>query len=100
MDRSRPALAAAETHWMLAAAIQAICFCSYVLPPGARLKDTLAAIAWLPLLQSQTILIASAIGLLAYGLAGHRIARWLLVPIHAALAALLLADQLIYKISF
>lgn len=93
-------MAAAATHWALAAAIQAGCFCAYVLPPGARLKDTLSTLIALPLLQGQTILVAVAIGWLAYGLAGLRGARWLIVPVHAALAALLLVDQLFYKISF
>ncbi len=100
MYKTRVALTAAATHWVLAAVIQAGCFCAYLMPAGTPPSDAFRYLSTLPFLEGQSILVALVFGLLAYGLAVNRFARWLIVPLHLALAALLLSDQLFYKIAF
>ncbi|HLH15970.1 MAG TPA: sulfatase-like hydrolase/transferase [Bryobacteraceae bacterium] len=100
MDRRRVALIAAAAHWALAVAIQLGCFCAYLMPAGVPAWDAVRYLTTMPFLEGQALVVAAALGVLAYLLAGIRYARWLLLPLHATLAAFLLADQLFYKISF
>jgi arylsulfatase A-like enzyme len=100
MDRGRVALIAAAAHWALAFAIQVGCFCAYLMPAGAPAWDAVRYLTTLPFLEGQAIVVAGILGLIAYGLAANRFAKWLILPIEATLAAFLLADLLFYKISF
>jgi arylsulfatase A-like enzyme len=93
-------LAAAVSHWALLATIQTGSFLAYLLPAGATPGDAFRSFATIPFLEAQYLVVAILLGAAAWALAGHRLLRWLILPVHVALAAFVLADQLFYKISF
>ncbi len=99
-QRLRIALAAGLAHWALLIAIQAGSFCAYLMPAGSLPEDAVSYLATIPLIQGQAILVAAALGALAWLLAARRAARWLILPVQLVLTAFVLADQIFYKIFF
>ncbi len=103
MDRTwkiHIAFAAFAAHWGLLLTVQAGSFCAYLLPAGSDPQDALGYLSTIPFIQGQNIVAAGLLGLLAFVLAGRRIARWFILPIHLLAAIVVLIDQIFYKISF
>src|ERR1039457_5377859 len=103
MDRSSRlwiALAVGLSHWALLMAIQAGSFCAYLMPAGSDPQDALRYLSTIPFIQGQNLAVAAVLAALAYVLAATRITRWIVPLLQGAAAAIVLIDQVFYKISF
>lgn len=99
LSRSRVAICFAFAHWALLLAIQTGDLIAYR-AAGAEhgLGWRLSQLAMLPFLQAQNVLVAAAVGLIAYFASRHRITAWLWFLVYVALSASLLLDQVYYKV--
>ncbi len=99
-NRIRFALPLAAAHWLLLVLIQCENFLGTV--PPRPFPDITAArfVLTLPLLQTENLLAAAAVGLLACLLAGRLATRWVMLALWAGLSFYLVFDQVYYKVFF
>ena len=98
--RTSIAFAVALSHWALMLTIQTGSFFAYLVPAGSQPLDALKYLGTIPFLQAQTLAVTVALALVAWGLAGHRGARWLVPLLYVVVAQLVLTDLVFYKISY
>jgi phosphoglycerol transferase MdoB-like AlkP superfamily enzyme len=99
-DRIRFALPLAAAHWLLLVLIQCEIFLAYVLPRTSRDITAARFALTLPLLQTENLLAAAAVGLVACLLAGRLATRWILLGLWIGLSFYLVFDQVYYKVFF
>jgi len=93
------AFAVALWHWALMLTIQSGSFFLYLMPAGSRPLDAAKYLGTIPFLQAQSLTVTLLLALAAWVLAGHRWARWIVPLLQLAVAALVLADLVFYRIS-
>ncbi len=98
--RLRFALPFAAAHWLLLVLIQCENFVGYVKPKTAGDVTPARFFLTLPLLQTENLLVAGLVGLIACLMAGRLVARWVFLTLWVGLACYLVFDQVYYKIFF
>ena len=93
-------LATALGHWALLVAIQVGSLLAYLVPAGTPTEATISYLSAIPFIQGPAILVAAALGTLAWLVSARRATRWLILPVQLAITVFVLADQLFYKIFF
>src|SRR6266404_765549 len=94
------ALRFAAVHWILLILIQSADFFGYLLADERWWPAAGKFLLILPLLQSQNLLMAAALGVAAYLCIARRLTRWLYFSLYCLVTAYLIVDQAYYKLFF
>lgn len=98
-ERARIAVVCGLSQWLLLLAIQVGDLLGYLLPPAAHnLVSYGAAGAALPLLQTQNLIVAAILGVIAYFASKYRVTGWAFFVLCLAVSLGLVLDQVYYKL--
>ncbi len=102
IPKQRLALAVrfATVHWILLILIQAADFFAYLLTDERRWPAAGSFLLVLPLLQTQNVLAAAALGAIAFFAFARRFTSWLYFGLYCLLTVYLVVDQAYYKLFF
>jgi arylsulfatase A-like enzyme len=90
----------AAVHWILLILIQAADFFGYLLTDERWWPATGKFLLILPLLQPQNLLVAAALGGVAFFCLAWRLTRWLYFGLYCLITLYLIVDQAYYKLFF
>ena len=96
--RIRVASVCALSQWALAVAIQIGDYSGYLVPAGRNPKAAATLITLIPFIQTQSALVAVALGAVAYLAAWNRITAWIFFAVYCLESVSLLLDQVYYKV--